>query len=111
MLATLDGKLLIGGYEYAGFSFGDAILIRLNADGSFDASFGNLNLGLPGRMGSGHTLFGSDRDNRLGSMASSADGERVVLCGYAYASSDSSDYGSGMRVQLYAQDLLKDWFE
>lgn len=112
VLATPDGKILIGGgYEYAGFSFGDAALVRLNADGSFDSSFGNLNLGLPGRMGYGHTLFGSDRDNRLDSMALSADGERVVFGGYAYASNDGSYYGSAMRVRLYAQDLLKDGFE
>lgn len=112
VLATPDGKILIGGgYEYAGFSFGDAALVRLNADGSFDSSFGNLNLGLPGRMGYGHTLFGSDRDNRLDSMALSADGERVVFGGYAYASDDGSYYGSAMRVRLYAQDLLKDGFE
>jgi len=112
VLATPDGKILIGGgYEYAGFSFGDAALVRLNADGSFDSSFGNLNLGLPGRMGYGHTLFGSDRDNRLDSMALSADGERVVFGGYAYASDDGSFYGSAMRVRLYAQDLLKDGFE
>jgi uncharacterized delta-60 repeat protein len=112
VLATPDGRILIGGgYEYAGFSFGDAALIRLNADGSFDTSFGNLNLGLPGRMGYGHTLFGSDRDNRLDSMALSADGERVVFGGYAYASNDGSYFGSAMRVRLYAQDLLKDGFE
>jgi uncharacterized delta-60 repeat protein len=112
VLATPDGKILIGGgYEYAGFGFGDAALIRLNADGSFDSSFGNLNLGLPGRMGYGHSLFGSDRDNRLDSMALSADGERVVFGGYAYASNDGSFYGSAMRVRLYAQDLLKDGFE
>lgn len=112
VLATPDGKILIGGgYEYAGFSFGDAALVRLNSDGSFDSSFGNLNLGLPGRMGYGHTLFGSDRDNRLDSMALSADGERVVFGGYAYASDDGSYYGSAMRVRLYAQDLLKDGFE
>lgn len=112
VLATPDGKILIGGgYEYAGFSFGDAALVRLNADGSFDGSFGNLNLGLPGRMGYGHTLFGSDRDNRLDGMALSADGERVVFGGYAYASNDGSFYGSAMRVRLYAQDLLKDGFE
>jgi uncharacterized delta-60 repeat protein len=112
VLATPDGKILIGGgYEYAGFSFGDAALVRLNADGSFDSSFGNLNLGLPGRMGYGHSLFGSDRDNRLDSMALSADSERVVFGGYAYASNDGSFYGSAMRVRLYAQDLLKDGFE
>jgi hypothetical protein len=62
-------------------------------------------------MGYGHTLFGSDRDNRLDSMALSADGERVVFGGYAYASNDGSYYGSAMRVRLYAQDLLKDGFE
>jgi hypothetical protein len=111
VLATPDGKILIGGYEYAGFSFGDAALIRLTADGSFDSSFGNLNLGLPGRMGYGHTLFGSNRDNRLDSMALSADGERVVFGGYAYASNDGSYYGSVMRVRLYTQDLLRDGFE
>jgi hypothetical protein len=107
VLATPDGKILIGGYEYAGFSFGDAALIRLTADGSFDSSFGNLNLGLPGRMGYGHTLFGSNRDNRLDSMALSADGKRVVFGGDAYASNDSS---SVMQVRLYAQDLLEDGF-
>jgi hypothetical protein len=32
VLATPDGKILVGGgYEYAGFSFGDAALIRLAA--------------------------------------------------------------------------------
>ena len=45
-------------------------------------------------MGHGHTLFGSDRDNRLDSMALSADGERVVFGGYADASNDGSFYGS-----------------
>ena len=107
VLATPDGKILIGGgYEYAGFSSGDAALIRLHADGSADTGFGNLNLGLPGRMGYGHGVFGSDRDIRLASMALSADGE----CD-AYAGNDGSDYGSVVRVRLYAQDLLKDGFE
>lgn len=62
-------------------------------------------------MGHGHTVFGSDRDNRLDSTALSADGERVVFGGNAYASNDGSYYGSVMRVRLYAQDLLKDGFE
>lgn len=112
VLATPDGKILVGGgYEYAGFAFGDAALLRLNSNGSFDASFGNLSVSLPGRMGYGHNLLGSDRDNRLDSMALSADGERVVFGGYAYASDDGSYYGSAMRVRLHAQDLLNDGFE
>ena len=112
VLVTPDGKILIGGgYEYAGFAFGEAALTRLNADGSFDSSFGNLNASLPGRMGYGHSLFGSDRDNRLGSMALSADGERVVFSGFAYASNDGSYYASVMRSRLYAADLLRNGFE
>lgn len=112
LLVTPDGKILVGGgYEYAGFAFGDAALARLNADGSFDDSFGNLNIGLPGRMGYGHTLLGSDRDNRLASMALSADGERVVFSGFAYASDDGSYYASVMRARLHAVDLLRNGFE
>ena len=112
LLVTPDGKILVGGgYEYAGFAFGDAALARLNADGSFDDSFGNLNIGLPGRMGYGYTLLGSDRDNRLASMALSADGERVVFSGFAYASDDGSYYASVMRARLHAVDLLRNGFE
>jgi hypothetical protein len=112
VLATPEGKILIaGGCAYAGFSFGDAALIRLNADGSFDTGFGNLNSGLPGRMGYGHAVCGSNRGNRLDSMALCADGERVVFGGDACASNDGSYYGSVMRVRLYTQDLLRDGFE
>ena len=57
------------------------------------------------------TLAGSDRDNRLASMALSADGERVVLSGYAYASDDGSYYASAMRARLHAGDLLRNGFE
>lgn len=112
VLPTPDGKILIGGgYEYAGFTFGDAALVRLNANGSFDTGFGSLSVALPGRAGYGHTLLGSDRDNRLDSMALTADGERVVFGGYAYASDDGSYFGSAMRVRLYSQDLLSNGFE
>lgn len=112
VLPTPDGKILIGGgYEYAGFTFGDAALIRLNANGGFDTGFGSLSVALPGRAGYGHTLLGSDRDNRLDSMALSADGERVVFGGYAYASDDGSYFGSAMRVRLHSQDLLSNGFE
>lgn len=112
VLPTADGKLLVGGgYEYAGFAFGDAALVRLNPNGSLDGSFGNLSASLPGRMGYGYSLFGADRDNRLASMALSADGERVVFSGFAYASNDGSYYGSVMRARLYAGDLLKNGFE
>lgn len=112
VLPTPDGKILIGGgYEAAGFTFGDAALTRLNDDGSFDSSFGALAAALPGRAGYGHSLNGGDRDNRLASMALSADGERVVFSGYAYASDDGSYYGSVMRARLYAADLLRNGFE
>lgn len=111
VLALPDGKLLIGGgYEYAGFAFGDAALVRLNYDGSFDSSFGTI-AGLPGRAGYGHLLGGADRDNRLASMALSADGERLAFSGFAYASDDGSYYGSVMRARLYAGDLLRNGFE
>lgn len=112
VLASPDGKLLVGGgYEYSGFTFGDAALTRLNGDGSFDPSFGNLNAQLPGRMGYGHVLAGADRDNRLTRMALSADGERVVFSGFAYASNDGSLYASVMRIRLHASDLLRNGFE
>jgi hypothetical protein len=62
-------------------------------------------------MGYGHTLFASDRESRLDSMALSADGERVVFGGYACASNDGSCFGSVMRARLYAQVLLRDEFE
>jgi hypothetical protein len=86
-------------------------LVRLRADGSFDTGFGKLNLRLLGRMGYGHTLFGSDRDNRLDRKALSADGERVVSVGYVYASNDGSYDGGVMRVRRHAQDLPRDGFE
>ncbi len=112
VLPTAGGKLLVGGgYEYGGFAFGDAALARLNLDGSFDSSFGNLSASLPGRMGYGHSLLGSDRDNRLASMALSADGERVVFSGFAYSSNDGSHYASVMRARLHATDLLRNGFE
>ena len=112
VLVTPDNKILIGGgYEYAGFSFGDAGLLRLNQNGSFDPSFGNLSASLPGRMGYGHFLLGSDRDNRLDSMALTPDGEKVVFSGYAYSSDDGSYYASTMRARLYAFDLLRNGFE
>lgn len=115
VLATPDGKILVGGaYEYLGFAYGDAALTRLNQDGSFDGSFGNLSGTTPGRMGYGHILPGSatDRDNRLGSMALSADGEHVVFSGIVNENADgSSFYASTMRVRLYANDLLRDGFE
>jgi hypothetical protein len=41
-------------------------------------------------MGYGHSVFGSNRDIRLDSMALSADCERVVFGGYVYASNDGS---------------------
>lgn len=111
ILATPDGKILVGGgYEYAGFSFGDAALTRLNVDGSFDSSFGNTPL-IPGRVGYGHAFFGNDRDNRLASMALSADGEKVVFSGFAYTSDDGSYFASVMRAKLYAINLLKNGFE
>ncbi|MBN8426189.1 MAG: delta-60 repeat domain-containing protein [Xanthomonadales bacterium] len=112
VLAMADGRLLIGGgYEYASFAFGDAALVRLNYDGSFDNGFGDLNAELPGRMGYGHSLLGGDRDNRLASMALSANSERVVFSGFAYASDDGSYYGSVMRARLYEGDLLRNGFE
>lgn len=112
VLIAPDGKILVGGgYEYGGFAFGDAALLRLNQDGSFDSSFGNLAIALPGRMGYGHTLFGADRDNRLASMALSADGEKVLFSGFAYSSNDGSYYASVMRARLYAVDLLRNGFE
>lgn len=111
LIDQVGGKILVGGvFEYLGFAAGDAALLRLNSDGSFDNSFGNLSGSLPGRMGYGHSILGTDRDNRLQSMALSADGEHLVFSGIGYASS-SYQYGSIMKVRLFATELLRGGFE
>lgn len=55
MLALPDGKILLGGYARFGPVLNHFVLARLNADGTFDASFGtggiiNHNMGLAARL-------------------------------------------------------------
>lgn len=95
-----DGKLILGGgMALSTWTFGDALLMRLNADLSPDPSFGNLSSSLPGRQIYGHTLAGTDRDNRFNALALTPAG-KLLAAGYAYASSDgNARYGSVMRVR------------
>lgn len=107
-----DGKpVLGGGYAAGDWSYGDAMLMRLNADLTPDDSFGALSLNLPGRMGYGYSIGGSDRDNRVNALALAPDG-RLVFAGYAYASDDGqSRYGSAMRVRLQNDRIFANEFD
>ncbi|MCQ4166655.1 delta-60 repeat domain-containing protein [Tahibacter harae] len=101
LLRQPDGKLILGGgMALSSWTFGDALLMRLNADLTPDASFGNLSASLPGRQIYGYSIAGSDRDNRANAMALTPDG-KLLFAGYAYASNDgNSRYGSVMRVRV-----------
>lgn len=112
IVAQADGKVVIGGGYAAGdWAYGDAMLMRVNADLSPDASFGGLSLSLPGRMGYGYTIGGSDRDNRADTITLTPDGE-LLLAGYAYASDDGqSRYASVMRVFQHDDRIFANAFE
>lgn len=111
-LVQPDGRVLLGGgYAYSTFTYGDAAIMRLTADLNPDDSFGNLSASLPGRNGYGHYGNGSDRDNRLNSMALTADG-KLVFAGYMYESDDgASRYGSVMRVILQSDRIFYNGFD
>ena len=98
LIVLPGGKLLAaGGFNPSTWAYGDALLARLNADLSFDASFGNYAASTPGRMAYGHPINGSDRDNRFTSFAFTPNG-RVVAGGYAFATDTGAQYLSLMRV-------------
>lgn len=112
LLVQPDGRLLLGGgYAQSTFTYGDAAIMRLTSDLQPDDSFGGLSASLPGRNGYGHSGNGSDRDNRLNSMAFTADG-KLVFAGYMYESDDgASRYGSVMRVKLQSDRIFYNGFE
>lgn len=112
VLVQSDGRVLLGGgYAQSTFTYGDAAIMRLTPDLQPDNSFGGLAASLPGRNGYGHYGNGSDRDNRLNSMAFTADG-KLVFAGYMYNSDDgASRYGSVMRVVLQPGASFHDGFE
>lgn len=112
VLVQPDGRLLLGGgYAYSTFTYGDAAIMRLTPDLLPDASFDGLSVSLPGRNGYGHFGNGSDRDNRLNSMAFTADG-KLVFAGYMYETDDgASRYGSVMRVKLQSDRIFYNGFE
>lgn len=112
VLVQPNGRVLLGGgYAYSTFTYGDAAIMRLTPDLLPDKSFGGLSASLPGRNGYGHYGNGSDRDNRLNSMAFTADG-KLVFAGYMYESDDgASRYGSVMRVVLQPDSSFRDGFE
>ncbi|MBL8297541.1 MAG: delta-60 repeat domain-containing protein [Rhodanobacteraceae bacterium] len=96
-----DGKLILGGgTAFSSWTFGDALLMRLNPNLTPDASFGNLSASLPGRQTYGYTIDGVDRDNRVSAMALTPDG-KLLVTGYSYASNDgNARYGSVLRILL-----------
>ncbi len=112
VLVQPDGRVLLGGgYAYSTFTYGDAAIMRLTHDLLPDDSFGGLSASLPGRNGYGHYGNGSDRDNRLNSMAFTVDG-KLVFAGYMYESNDgASRYGSVMRVKLQSDRIFYNGFE
>lgn len=112
LLVQPDGKLILGGGgALSSWTFGDGLLMRLNADLSPDAAFGNLSVSLPGRQLYGYPIGGTDRDNRVNAMALTADG-KLLLAGYVYASNDgNSRYGSVMRVRLQGDRLFTNGFD
>ncbi len=70
VLVQPDGKLILGGgTAFSSWTFGDALLMRLNADLTPDASFGNLSASLPERQVYGYPIGGTDRDNRVNATA------------------------------------------
>lgn len=94
-----DGRIIAaGGFNFSSWTVGDAMLARLNPDGSFDNSFGNYSGLSPGRMSYGHEINGVDRDNRFASLAVTPDAQ-LLTAGYAYATTDTGyQYLSVMRV-------------
>lgn len=107
-----DGKLVLGGgMALSSWTFGDSLLMRLNADLTPDASFGNLSASLPGRQIYGYSIGGADRDNRINAMALTADG-KLLVTGYAYASNDgNARYGSVMRMRLEGDRIFATGFD
>ncbi|TDR37007.1 putative delta-60 repeat protein [Tahibacter aquaticus] len=101
LLVQPDGKLILGGgMALSSWTFGDSLLMRLNADLTPDPSFGNLSASLPGRQIYGYAIGGTDRDNRINAIALTPDG-KLLAAGYAYASNDgNARYGSLMRMRL-----------
>lgn len=112
VLVQPDGKLILGGgMALSTWTFGDALLMRLNPDLSPDGSFGNLSASLPGRQIYGYSIAGTDRDNRANALALTPDG-KLLLAGYAYASNDgNARYGSVMRVRLEGDRIFSNGFD
>ncbi len=112
LLVQPDGKLVLGGgMALSSWTFGDSLLMRLNADLTPDGSFGNLSASLPGRQIYGYQIGGSDRDNRINAMALTPDG-KLLVAGYAYASNDgNARYGSVMRMRLEGDRIFAYGFE
>ncbi|HEY6942918.1 hypothetical protein [Dokdonella sp.] len=112
IVVQADGKAVLGGGYAAGdWTYGDAMLMRVNADLTPDDSFGSLAASLPGRMGYGYTIGGSDRDNRADTLALTPDG-KLLFAGYAYASDDGqSRYGSVMRVLQQGDRIFANAFD
>ena len=94
-----DGKIVIAGTAFDGSLFNinlDFELIRLNADGSLDPTFGD--------HGAVSTAIGSEKDEALG-LAIQADG-RIVAVGY----STSGSFFSSATVRYNADGTLDNSF-
>ena len=83
VLLQSDGKIVLAGTSYVGFS-----LIRLNSDGSLDASFGS--------NGKAVIMVGTGGDHGQ-SVVLQSDG-KIVVAGYSYVNGGSSDEFSLIRL-------------
>jgi uncharacterized delta-60 repeat protein len=80
----LDGKIVVAGraYNYGGSNSDDFALVRYNANGSLDTSFGAGGMVL--------TAIGSGEDSGT-SLAIQSDG-KIVVAGYSYSISNNDDF-------------------
>ena len=87
-----DGKMVVAGYAYNGADF-DIAVARYNADGSLDTGFGT--------GGQVTTAIGPGQDNGR-SEAIRADGNKVVVAGYAH---NGTDYDIAV-LRYYLTDVV-----
>ena len=81
---TSTGKIVIGGETFANVNADDALVVRLNDDGSYDTSFGTNGRVVINNIGGGSNL------DRVAALALQADG-KVVIAGISRAAAPATN--------------------
>ena len=107
LVISADGKLIIGGYSTSGSNSGGFTLLRLNADGSLDGSFGNGGI-VTTVIGPGSEIWAMSIDaaDRIVAAGNSGGGANFALARYnSNGSLDTSFDGDGIVTTSFGAQL------